>query len=53
MKTILDPLSQLDEIAKSIEARLDDDSFVEIANGVKNIANALEKQAKATRYRHS
>ena len=42
----------LQQIAKSIEASLDEDSLVEIAQGVKNIANALEKQAKATRYRH-
>jgi hypothetical protein len=43
----------LQQIAKSIEARPDDDSLVEIVQSVKNIANILEKQARATRYRHS
>jgi hypothetical protein len=41
----------LQEIAKSVEAVRDDDSLREIAEGIKNVAKALEKQAKAKRYR--
>ena len=42
----------LQQIAKGIEARPDDEALIEIAQGVKNLANLLEKQARATRYRH-
>ncbi len=41
----------LQEIAKSVEAVRDDDSLREIAEGIKNVASALEKRAKAKRYR--
>ena len=41
----------LREIAGSVKNILDDDSLQEIAESVKNVAKALEKQAKAKRYR--
>ena len=43
----------LQEIAKAIQAKPDEDSLLAVAESVKNVASALEKQGKARRYRHA